>query len=924
MQSNDWWTSLLYKYYNGQTFLWEIHSWKLYAHPMSFLADRYGLKVFYPKTSSIENLYGFSNARYRYNMEMEDFTIGIDGMDLSTTDTVKVESYGDWHVKAVWNDGGGNELKATMAHGSPFVFCEKTGGDAYIRFLFGHTIDNTIGTNIIGFTHNGHHYGLFAPAGSTWNTASNYQHDENSFIAGAPNLMFREAFRSSLNGKDYFSIALLPDNTAATLADFAQYAFAFINDTQVSWSYNENTSKLTTTYTANTTIKEGSEGQTLQALYRHQWLNSSNINTTYTYDSAKGLMKVFKGNTFTTELTNYGIIPALPKALSSADATTLYNYIEDERQATSIYTIGNDSYWVGKRHSRQADLVYLAHQMGHTTARDKFLNDLKTELEDWLKADNGETDRGYFYYDDNWDTMIGYEASFGSDLRITDHHFHYGYHIKAAAAVAQFDQTWAQDANWGGMIKLLIRDVANWEHSNTMFPFLRNFDAYAGHSWASGHGNSHWGNDQESSSEAINFAASVYQFGMATNNNTLRDLGLYLYLTEAESVRQYWWDVDDAIQPAAYNYTTATRLWGNGADRLSGNASFELEPEYWLGINLLPMDGASLYLTWDGNLAQTLYNEMVSLNGGVEDDLWEDLMWTFQALTEPSTALSKYSTHTTPTVYNTNLPYTPSVNGIYDPLSGDQIAPAQLFHWLNVLDSLGQVDVTVTADYSAAVVFNNSGEKHYAIYNPPNAGARTVTFSDGTIANVPADTLILYTAAALPVELIFFEASLLDNQSVILNWQTANEILIDYFEIEKKGGEGTWESLERIAAQYKEGALYEIKDEESLSGISYYRLKIVEQNGAFQYSKIVSIEKESFPFNIYPNPTENLLFIENARNFRGNIQILNNHGEVVFRKEISNPPIVLNLKELELGLYFVLIANEHGQVVKMEKILRAN
>ena len=51
---------------------------------------------------------------------------------------------------------------------------------------------------------------------------------------------------------------------------------------------------------------------------------------------------------------------------------------------------------------------------------------------------------------------------------------------------------WAKE--WGGMVYEMIGDIANVhrdgkgynENSSTRYPFLRNFDIYEGHSWASG------------------------------------------------------------------------------------------------------------------------------------------------------------------------------------------------------------------------------------------------------------------------------------------------------------------------------------------------------------------------------------------------------------------------------------------------------
>ncbi|MFK7979956.1 MAG: hypothetical protein AB8G86_08245 [Saprospiraceae bacterium] len=323
IQTNDWWTSLLYKHTQNQTFLWEIHSWKLFAHPLAFTANRYGLDVKYPDQATVEDYYGFSDAKYQYPMANQDFTIGVEGLDMGVTDTVKTANYGDWHVQAEWLDATDKQLKATMAHGSPYTFFESNSDDIYLRFLFGHTIDNTIGNNIIGFTTQGHHYAIFAPAGTSWNTNTNYTFDENNLVNGTPNPFARAAFKADLQGKRYFSIAVLPDNSLTTLEEFTNHAFAFIEDTEVGWNYDAASAKLTNTFTVKTTVKEGTETNTLQALYRHQWKHSEDVNTSHTYQSARGQMKMVKGNTFTTTLKNQGVLPVLPPAMEEAEKSRL-------------------------------------------------------------------------------------------------------------------------------------------------------------------------------------------------------------------------------------------------------------------------------------------------------------------------------------------------------------------------------------------------------------------------------------------------------------------------------------------------------------------------------------------------------------------------------------------------------------------------
>ena len=61
-----------------------------------------------------------------------------------------------------------------------------------------------------------------------------------------------------------------------------------------------------------------------------------------------------------------------------------------------------------------------------------------------------------------------------------DHHFHYGYHIYAAAVVAQYDAEWGRKHFEG--VKLLIRDFANPSLEDNHFPLFRQKDFYEGKS----------------------------------------------------------------------------------------------------------------------------------------------------------------------------------------------------------------------------------------------------------------------------------------------------------------------------------------------------------------------------------------------------------------------------------------------------------
>ena len=245
--------------------------------------------------------------------------------------------------------------------------------------------------------------------------------------------------------ESFFSVALLPDNSPATLEFYRQHAYAFVTGSSVAWQYDETAAKLTSTFSYTTELKEsvnGQSGHTLTALYRHQWLNSTNPLTAYSYNSTCGQMKVFDGNQFTTDVTFEGVLPSLPDQgdHNPADLLAMIN------AAASETLPAGPTYENGKAIARFAHLVNIADQDGSSAARDYFLSEIKRRLEGWFTAGGAES----YVYNATWATLTGYPSGYGADNQINDHNFHAGYAIMGAAIVAQYDSVWAAPENWGG------------------------------------------------------------------------------------------------------------------------------------------------------------------------------------------------------------------------------------------------------------------------------------------------------------------------------------------------------------------------------------------------------------------------------------------------------------------------------------------
>jgi hypothetical protein len=165
----------------------------------------------------------------------------------------------------------------------------------------------------------------------------------------------------------------------------------------------------------------------------------------------------------------------------------------------------------------------------------------------------------------------------------------------------------------------------------------------------------------------------------------------------------------------------------------------------------------------------------------------------------------------------------------------------------------------------------------------------------------------------LPIELLTFEARHSYNNSVQIQWETANETNNDYFTVERFTNKSNWRPIRVIkgAGNSNKHLTYHIIDTAPSNGIIYYRLKQTDFDGKFSYSKIVSIEIDETRNSIiiYPNPTEDLLTIRGEELKLSEIRLYNIQGiEVTEKIEYINQSesiVIIKLSNLPTGTYFL-------------------
>ena len=97
-----------------------------------------------------------------------------------------------------------------------------------------------------------------------------------------------------------------------------------------------------------------------------------------------------------------------------------------------------NTYFRGKRYQHAVDLIEIAEQLGEEDMVRYLVETLRKDLARFL-TDKGQSDPMFFYYNDEWGVLTGYQSAYGSEEQINDHHFHYDYFIKAAATIAKYD-----------------------------------------------------------------------------------------------------------------------------------------------------------------------------------------------------------------------------------------------------------------------------------------------------------------------------------------------------------------------------------------------------------------------------------------------------------------------------------------------------
>lgn len=570
--TNKWFSSLVFG--QAQT---------VFAYPFSYRATETGFELGVPTVSSQPHVVTAPHAA--------DITVQ------TGASSYIVSGYDDLSATVRYTNqqqpSGLGEVRLTQ--GSPFVFLRTTQAHDITVRLRG-TPDSRSRDGSLLFTLDNQRYGIAA---------------ERIEETAAGVFTIRAAA-----GKD---IAIFAMPNGADETTYTSAAKNPLRSTHVSLRRLDD--KIRTTYRVETTNKQ----PTIIGMLPHH-TSGTKGDPTGTFDTLYGQLVMHKGNEFTYELdTDQPPLQLDIANLSESQKDALRTQLL--RDTANLKLEKPDTYFGGKELYRAANLLLLARQLGDSDSEKTIAAALKSALKDWLSKPSGRVTR-FFYYDTHLKGIVGVQPSFGSEL-FNDHHFHYGYFIYAASVLAEIDREFLD--TYKPMIDVLVADIAS-PGSSSALPKLRHYDAFTGHSWASGFSDFDDGNNQESSSEAVNAWYAIYRWGRVNKDSSLSDMALWLYSNEAASARTYWLnDQRETKGFEQYSHPLVSLVWNGKRDYAT---FFSPRPEAQLGIQLIPMSPGQEYLRHTD-----INKQLATIPADQPVEQFADYLAMYRAYEDPSAAL---------------------------------------------------------------------------------------------------------------------------------------------------------------------------------------------------------------------------------------------------------------------------------------------
>lgn len=264
--------------------------------------------------------------------------------------------------------------------------------------------------------------------------------------------------------------------------------------------------------------------------------------------------------------------------------------------------------------------------------------------------------------------------------------------------------------------------------------------------------------------------------------------------------------------------------------------------------------------------------------------------------------------------------------------SADNRKPASWTGVGNVILPGYEYRIEVGIPSGRSVTFTNNGSNDNIDNDATTSGTNAILIFNTSVTNHSYDIGI--KIGTLPVQRLDVTATL-KNTNATINWTTENEINTARFVIERSFDNSSFTPIgEKAGAGTFAGvSKYSMNDDiasVAMYTVIYYRIKQVDMDGRFAYSKVVAVRPGvKGEAKVWPNPFEDKLAITLSSTVAGKVQVrlIDDIGKIVTSGSYSvvkgnNQLALTNLTKLAKGIYVVQVTDETGNISFTQKITR--
>jgi Concanavalin A-like lectin/glucanases superfamily/Secretion system C-terminal sorting domain len=237
---------------------------------------------------------------------------------------------------------------------------------------------------------------------------------------------------------------------------------------------------------------------------------------------------------------------------------------------------------------------------------------------------------------------------------------------------------------------------------------------------------------------------------------------------------------------------------------------------------------------------------------------------------------------------------------------------AMLIYVNGVLSASGTQGTSALTYPNAPVL----GQMYFAAgggnYNPSSAALDEMRFYNRALSAAEVSQLVGFS---LPLKMGNFTATK-QTTGIQLNWETLSEQNTSSFGIERSTDGSSFISLGTVNARGSSATKqsYNFTDAQPGAGNNFYRLKLIDADGAFTYSRVIIVKNDNslVKVQLFPNPVSEVLQVQipSQRKETANISIADATGRIVYRTTMQvmegNNAISIPVQQYVPGKYYLI------------------